>query len=234
MDHLALAERFIAAHFPAATSVILAGSTARGTRTPSSDLDLLVIGESLFADVPAATGISSHAATYGFEGEAVEVFAYTPSGFEEWARRGVAQHRPVIVHMLVEGLTLRAGPELPSLRERWASVLDAGPTVSEAESATRRYVITDLLDDYRDVRDPLERHQLAAALFDRTAELILLTNGRWIASGKWLPRRLRDFDPQRARLLSAPLLAGDHTSFAAQIEHELDIAGGRIHEGYER
>lgn len=234
MHHLALAERFVAAYFPAATTAVLAGSTVRGTRTPTSDLDLLLIGEDLFADARAATGPSSHAATYGFEGEAVEVFAYTPSGFEEWARRGVAQHRPVIVHMLMEGLPLRTGPELTSLRERWASVLSAGPTVSDAESATRRYVITDLLDDYRDARDPLERHQLAAALFDRTAELILLTNGRWIASGKWLPRRFRDFDPQRAALLSAPLLTGDPASFAAQIEYELDLAGGRIHEGYVR
>ncbi|OZB84650.1 MAG: hypothetical protein B7X41_15020 [Microbacterium sp. 14-71-5] len=80
----------------------------------------------------------------------------------------------------------------------------------------------------------MERHQLAAALFDRTAELILLTNGRWVASGKWLPRRLRDFDPQRAAQLSAPLLIGDHSSFAAQVEHELDLAGGRVYEGYVR
>ncbi|PRB08370.1 hypothetical protein CQ044_02870 [Microbacterium sp. MYb64] len=47
-------------------------------------------------------------------------------------------------------------------------------------------------------------------------------------------RRLRDFDPHRAALLSAPLLIGDHSSFAAQIERELDVAGGRVHEGHVR
>ncbi len=240
MDHLALAERFITAHFPAATSVILAGSTARGERTPTNDLDLLVIGEDLFADVSRGTPGSggsaprSHAGTYLFDGEVVEVFGYTPAGFEEWAQRGVDQYRPVILHMLIEGLPLRRGPELAMLRHRWGDVLATGPAFTDAESAARRYILTDLLDDYRDAHDPLERHQLAAILFDRISELILLTNGRSIAAGKWLPRRLRDFDPLRAERLAAPLLADDSAVFAERVDEELSRAGGRVQEGHVR
>jgi hypothetical protein len=103
-----------------------------------------------------------------------------------------------------------------------------------AELDFRRYVITDVLDDFTDASDPLERRVLAALLFERVAELILLTNRRWIGSGKYLPRRLREFDADRARLLSAPLLADDHALFARRIADELDRAGGRLQEGFER
>ncbi|WP_146115329.1 nucleotidyltransferase domain-containing protein [Microbacterium sp. MYb62] len=230
MEHAAIAERFIAAVYPRAEIAVIAGSTARGERTATSDVDLLLIGDSLF-DVAAQT---SEAATHEFEGEIFEVFAYRPEGFAEWADRGIEQHRPVIVHMLVEGIPIRSTPSLESLREQWSGVLDAGPSLDAAESAFRRYMITDLLDDLRDATDALERRVVSATLFERIAELMLLAEGRWIAAGKWLPRRLRDLSPERAALLSTPLLADDLSAFAQQVEAELRRAGGRVQAGFVR
>lgn len=108
MEHADIAERFIAATYPRAEIAIVAGSTARGERTTTSDIDLLLIGDSLFDD----DARTSAAATHEFEGEIFEVFAYRPEGFAEWAHRGVQQHRPVIVHMLVEGLPIRSSASL--------------------------------------------------------------------------------------------------------------------------
>ncbi|MFK3679473.1 nucleotidyltransferase domain-containing protein [Microbacterium sp. NPDC090218] len=230
MDHAELVERFIAATYPRAGIAIVAGSTARGARTATSDIDLLLIGESLFDDVEQ----SSEAATREFEGEIFEVFAYTPAGFAEWANRGIGQHRPVIVHMLVEGLPIRSDASLDELRRRWGGVLAAGPDVDAAESAFRRYVITDLLDDLRDATDPLEQQVVASLLFERMAELMLLSDGRWVAAGKWLPRRLRALSLERADRLSTPLLAGEFASFADRVEEELLRAGGRVQAGFVR
>ncbi|MGJ0387874.1 nucleotidyltransferase domain-containing protein [Microbacterium sp. CGR1] len=230
MDHLAVAERFVAARYPRADVAIMAGSTARGARTPTSDIDLLLLGEELF-DADTQT---SEASTQEFEGEIFEVFAYTPAGFDEWASRGIAQHRPVTVHMLVEGTAIRDDGRLAALRRRWQTVLDAGPSLSAQESAFRRYVVTDVLDDLRDATDPLEQHVEASILFERIAELMLLSEGRWIATGKWLPRRLRDFSSERAELLSTPLLDCDYATFAARVDHELDRAGGRMQGGFVR
>lgn len=84
MDHLAIAERFVVAHYPEADVAVVAGSTARGERTPSSDIDLLLLGDRLFAVEEQTSGASTHE----FEGEIFEVFAYTPAGFDEWADRG--------------------------------------------------------------------------------------------------------------------------------------------------
>lgn len=40
-DYLAVTERFVAAHFPGASIAIMAGSTARGERTATSDQVIL-------------------------------------------------------------------------------------------------------------------------------------------------------------------------------------------------
>ncbi|WP_435744150.1 nucleotidyltransferase domain-containing protein [Microbacterium sp. PMB16] len=230
MDPLDAAEQFIARTYPQATTAVVGGSTARDERTATSDIDLLLIGEALFDDASE----TSAAATHEFEGEIIEVFAYTPAGFVEWAERGVAEHRPVIVDMLVEGIAIREDIQTRELRRRWRTILEDGPTLDDAESSLRRYFITDLLDDLRDATDPLEQHVLSSVLFQRTAELILLADNRWIATGKWLPRRLRALSPHRADALSIPLLAGDHAAFVDRVEDELQRAGGRVQAGFVR
>lgn len=230
MDQAERVEHFLAERYPRAGIAIIAGSTAREERTHTSDIDLLLIDDELFADEAQV----SEAATHAFEGEIFEVFAYTTEGFREWADRGVAQHRPVIVHMLVEGIPIRSRPALAELRAQWDAVLAAGPVLGERESLFRRYVITDLLDDLQDATDPLEQHVVAGLLFERLAELMLLVDGQWIGSGKWLPRRLRAWCPERADRLSAPLLDGDFPGFAARASEELVLAGGRVQAGFVR
>ncbi|SDT05562.1 nucleotidyltransferase domain-containing protein [Microbacterium paraoxydans] len=230
MDQAERIERFLVERYPRSRIAIVAGSTARGERTHTSDIDLLLIDDDLFADDAQV----SEAATFEFEGETFEVFAYTAAGFETWANRGIAQHRPVIVHMLVEGVPVRCGTGLDDLRARWGAVLAAGPVLEETESRIRRYMITDLLDDLGDATDPLEQRVVAGLLFERMAELMLLTDGRWIGSGKWLPRRLRAWNPERADRLSTPLLAGDIAGFAARVGEELELAGGRVQAGFVR
>jgi 8-oxo-dGTP pyrophosphatase MutT (NUDIX family) len=230
VDHFAVAARFVTARFPGADVAIVAGSTARGDRTATSDIDLLLVGDQLF-DVEGQT---SEASTHEFEGEIFEVFAYTPTGFDEWAARGIAQHRPVTVHMLVDGTAIRDDGRLASLRRQWRSVLDSGPSLSASESAFRRYVITDVLDDLADATDPLEQRVEASVLFERIAELMLLTEGLWIGTGKWLPRRLRELSVERADRLTVPLLESDYTTFAARVSDELERAGGRVQSGFVR
>jgi hypothetical protein len=229
VDFVELARRFVATRFPDASLAIVGGSTARGTRTPTSDIDLLVLGDRIFTD-----GRSSLAASYDFEGELFEVFAYTPAGFEEWAERGVREFRPVIVDMLVSGTPVRDDGTIDAMRARWATAYAAGPSVSDHQMAMRRYVVTDLIDDLADATDPVETHVIAFTLYERLAELILLCNGQWIGAGKNLPRRLRELDPERAAVLASPLVAGDHSSFKERAAHELETLGGRVDTGFVR
>ena len=228
-DAAALAERFVAVHFPQAANAVLGGSTARGERTATSDIDLLLIGDDLFDDVR-----TEMAARYAFEGEIFEVFAYTRGGFVARAEEGVRQYRPVIVHLLVDGVPFRAADDFASLRASWNAVISAGPRLVDQEQRLRRYQITDVLDDLRDAEDPLEREVIASTLFRLVGELMLLDAGQWIGTGKYLARRLREWDTVRTAAIAEPFLRHDHERFADAVAHELDRAGGRVQAGFIR
>lgn len=221
--------RFVAAHFPLAEAAVVGGSTSTGTRTATSDIDLLLLGPPAMLD-----GDDSRAATWSFEGEAIEVFAYAEHGFERWAARGVEQCRPVIVDMLVRGTAVRDGALLDALRARWAPILAQGPSVDAHRINLLRYAVTDLVDDLRDAEDPFERHVTMACLLEQVAALALLSNGRWLGSGKHLARQLRKWSPDRAAALAEPFVAGDAPGFLRAAERELDRAGGRLREGFVR
>lgn len=229
MDYVDLTERFTEEMFPGAEIAVIGGSTARGTRTRTSDIDLLLIGDEIFAD-----GQPSLAGAWEYDGEVFEVFAYPQDAYSEWARRGITQYRPVIVHLLVEGQEVRGGDALTRLREKWRASLAKGPTVGAHELAMRRYAITDLIDDLRDGTEPLEQNVVAWNLFEKIAELMLLAEERWIGTGKYLPRRLRELSPGRTEQLTSPLLQGDLVAFADRVEQELTRAGGRVHAGFVR
>ncbi|HJB63197.1 MAG TPA: nucleotidyltransferase domain-containing protein [Candidatus Microbacterium pullistercoris] len=229
MNSFDVAAQFVSAEFPAASIAVVAGSTARGERTETSDIDLLLIGPDRMFH-----GSSSTAATFGFGGEVIEVFAYTPAAFEEWAEGGIAQFRPVIVEMLVHGEVLRDDGSLEPLRERWRAALFAGSSPSEEQLAMKRYVVTDVWDDLCDARDPLEERVLMSTLFREVAELALLTHGRWIGTGKYLARRLREWDQQRSEALALPYIAGDRDAFLAAAGRELTACGGRVQIGHTR
>lgn len=229
MDFADLARRFADARFPNASLVLVGGSTARNERTATSDVDLLVLGDRVFSDER-----SSLAATFEHEGEVFEVFAYTSSGFNEWAERGVREYRPVIVDMLVSGVVVVDDGSLDRMRAHWAQTYAAGPSVSDHELRARRYGITDLIDDLADAVDPVEKHVIAFTLYERLAELVLLYNRCWIGTGKNLPRRLRELDPQLATALGSPLVAGDHAAFGQRAAYELERLGGRVQVGFVR
>ena len=229
MQQIDLVERFLVDRFPGAAVAVVAGSTARGNRTRTSDIDLLLIGDHMLA-----AHASSLAATFAFEGETFEVFAYSSDGFEQWARKCLGDYRPVILNMLLEGIPVRGAAEVARLRAEWRTIYDEGPVVSPHEMELRRYAITDLIDDLRDATDPLEQRVVAFALFERIAELMLLSERRWIGAGKYLPRRLRGLSEARADTLARPLVDGDVLAFADRAEEELDRAGGRVQAGFVR
>ena len=230
MELTVVAAAFVAERFPRAEVAVMAGSSASGRRTATSDLDLLLIGpDAMFED-----GRTSLAGSFAYAGEVVELFSYTEADFEQWVRRDLAAHRPVLLNMLLEGRSIRGGAHLEALRNRWRPVIEAGARASDHELATRRYEVTDLLDDLRDASDRLEQRVTAGLLFEKTAELVLLANGRWLATSKHLVRALQAWDPDRAAALAAPYLDRDFRACASQVEAELRLVGGRMQAGFVR
>jgi hypothetical protein len=98
----------------------------------------------------------------------------------------------------------------------------------------RRYLVSALLDDVSDAKDAGERCILLADAFTSLAELLLLAHGCWLGSGKWLMRRLREWDEGVAQRLSTALVTGDVPSFVQHADELLVPLGGRLQAGLVR
>lgn len=217
--------RLCDAEYPAATTIVVGGSASTGRRTPTSDIDVLLIAPT---EAFGTAGRSSEARVVHREGERFDVFAYTEDAYGEWAERDFASLRPVLPYLLTEGLPVRSGTELEQLH-RWSKErLLRGPEVSAHDLALRRYAATDLIDDLADATDPLARATIHADLLRSLGELALLTAGAWLGSGKWLARRLREADEARAVELAEFASETDPARAAALAERMLDGLGGRV------
>ncbi|WP_405021230.1 nucleotidyltransferase domain-containing protein [Kitasatospora sp. NBC_00070] len=225
------ARRLVRDRFPDALAAILAGSTASGRATASSDLDIAVL---------VGDGGATYRETIRFEGRVVELFVHTRAGLRDLFAADVAARRAVLQSMYATGLVLfdtdgEAG-RARALAE--ADLREGPPSLEPATVETKRYGLTDALDDLADADDQIERLAVAGAVLSSTADLLLDYHHAWIGGGKWLPRRLLEADPERgAALLDGHLHLGRTGDPALMIDAAsgiLDLVGGPLREGYRR
>jgi hypothetical protein len=215
-DPVTAAGDLVADRFPDATWAMLTGSVLGDHRTPGSDLDIVVL---------CATGPGFRESLH-FRGWPVELFVHTPEALAEFLARELAARKPTTHRMIARGLLLRGDPgDLP---QRCARVLADGPPPLTAAARDRlRYALTDLADDLTHATDAGERAVLTSTLWLEAARVALAFAGRWLSSGKWLLRELRDLDPE---LAARWLAARDHPApFTMAV---LDAAGGPLFDGY--
>ena len=229
-EPLVAAADVVARRFPDATAAFLVGSVLTERRTETSDLDVVAV----LAGRPAP-----YRETLRHDGWPVELFVHTRASLRHYWELDARARRAPLLAMCARGTVLVSEDEAAEsiqaeARERHAR--GPGP-LSEEEMTTRRYVLTDLLDDFRGCQDPTELAFIASDLLLAAGETALLASGGWVSRGKWLPRRLADLD---ADLLSS-LRTGHEAvvrdpSAKAGLERAvlrvLDRAGGPLTEGY--
>jgi hypothetical protein len=232
-DPVGAARAFVQERYPDALAAFLGGSTARGEGTPTSDLDIVLV-------LPEPAEVHGENLLWG--GWPVELFVHTRGsvlGFMEFDRsRGSA----TMAFMCAGGVVLydRDGTA-QQLRDAAHRTIAAGPPPPEPAGLERaRYDVTDLRDDLlgASATDEDELLAIAATLLERTAGLLFAVRNHWRGGGKWLPRRLREADPE----LAGPLLDGYRTlvrgsprgPFAEAVAADLDGCGGPLRAGYRR
>ncbi len=207
---------------PDALAAFLGGSAPTARRTATSDLDIVVV----LPGPPAP-----YRETVRHRDWPAELFVHTETSLRHYWGLDAAERRAVLVRMCAEGVLLVSVDGVGEAIQAEARALYAqGPRpASEDEVATKRYLLTDLLDDFRDCTDPSERAFIGATLLLAAGELALLLDGTWLSRGKWLPRRL----DERTR---ADLVAGHGSPDKADLERAvlavLERAGGPLTEGY--
>ncbi|MFD0078313.1 nucleotidyltransferase domain-containing protein [Streptomyces sp. NPDC127166] len=230
-DPIDLARRLVQARFPDALAVILAGSTATGRATAGSDLDIAVL---------IGDGGETGRETVRCEGRLVELFVHTRAGLAELFAADVAARRGVLQSMYATGLILvDTDGEAGRARALAEADLRNGPPALEPETVeTKRYGLTDALDDLADADDPFERLAVAGTVLNGAADLLLDHHRAWSGSGKWLPRRLLDADAGHGgALLRAHrhlCETGDPAPLTDAVLRILDLVGGPLREGYRR
>jgi predicted nucleotidyltransferase len=224
-----LAERVLTERYPLADAALAAGSLVRGGATATSDLDLVV----LFNQLPNA-----HRESFVFEGTPVDAFVHDPETLRAFFGKDIEAGKSAMLTMAIEGRIVgpRREPAEAMKAEAQAILASGPPPFDEATLDLFRYGITSRIEDLQDPRPWPEVVATGAWLHLALADFILRANGRWAATGKWVPRALAAFDPTLAAAFDAAfedLLerrdAGPLISFA---EHALAPFGGRLFDGY--
>jgi hypothetical protein len=231
MDPVDQARRLARGRYPDALAVILAGSTAAGQATAGSDLDIAVL---------IGDGGETGRETIRFEGRVAELFFHTRAGLAELFAADLAGRRAVLQSMYAAGLVLvDTNGEAGRARALAEADLRKGPPALDPQTIeTKRYGLTDALDDLTDSVNRIERLAVAGFVLNSAADLLCDYHHAWIGGGKWLPRRLLEADEQRgAALLDGHLHlseSGDSAPLIGAASKILDLVGGPLREGYRR
>jgi len=225
---LELARRYCGDRFPNAAAV-LAGSVARGTATPASDIDLVLVFERLG---------NAWRETVTINGIAVEIFAHDPETLAWFFDQDREAGTGALAAMLAEGVAVaQSGPLLARAKAMAEAALALGPPPLDAEAlAKRRYVITDLAEDLRGGGTPGEIIAIAARLYQELGDLTLRAAGHWSGTGKALARRLEQHEPALGLRFEHAFGSLFRHGHAAQVlglvEELLAPLGGPLSAGY--
>lgn len=174
--------------YPDADVIFLAGSVVRGEGTKASDLDIVVVYESL---------PNAYRDSYFYSGWPVEAFVHDLQTFKYFVQKVDAPTGvPSLAAMVSEGIELPAATALSiRLKDIANDFLQAGPTQwSAKEIDSSRYLISDLIEDLREPRSQSEMYAIAILLYNAISNHYFRSQGLWSAKGKTIPRRLRRID----------------------------------------
>ncbi|MCT4780871.1 MULTISPECIES: nucleotidyltransferase domain-containing protein [Exiguobacterium] len=225
---LLTARSVIETRYPNCDAAVLAGSFVRGQATATSDLDLVIIDET----VP-----SSYRESFVADSYPVEAFIHSSTTIRAFFRQDRDRGRPSMQRMVAEGLVLRNHALLAPLKGQAETELLAGPPAFSIQELDRaRYFLTDLLDDFIGVTDRTEGLGIASRLLEQAPDFRLRASGHWTGQGKWLIRSLAIVDPVEAKRLADAFEAffrlDEKQPVIDLVEQWLTEHGGRYFDGF--
>lgn len=222
------AERFIKKHFPYCQGAVLAGSVVRGEETATSDLDIVVFKKNL---------ISSYRESLIEFGWPIEIFVHNLTSYRHFFEMDYRSAKPSMQRMILEGIIIKDEGIIDSIKGEAKEILDHGPERWTVDTiTTKRYFITDVLDDFIGCNNRAEEIFIANTLAELIHEFVLRTNGHWIGSSKWIIRALRYYDVGFTKEFVEAFDVFYKTSEKSKVvelsEMVLEPYGGRLFEGF--
>lgn len=225
---LRAAQTCLATRFAGASHIFVAGSIMRGDGNAFSDIDLVVIYPVL-----------EHAwrESFSLDGFPIEAFVHDAETLAYFVEKDIEGGAPVIVNMVAHGVIVGEALEpATAMQQEAQAILAQGPRpLAGIPYETMRYFLSDLADDLRAERPADEIAAIAAQLYPRLIDLMLLGHQQWTGKGKWGPRLLRRFDPELASHAVAAFrdaVQGKAEALLALTDLELARHGGAYFAGY--
>ncbi|RLQ90248.1 nucleotidyltransferase domain-containing protein [Planomicrobium sp. Y74] len=225
---LEAARKFIDKHFPDCEGALLAGSAVRGEATATSDLDIVVFD----SKVPASYRKSLIAFDWP-----VEVFVHNLTSYQTFFRDDAERARPSMPRMVAEGIVLQDRGIIDAIKLEAQNLLANGPREwTAATIRTKRYFLTDTLDDFIGCSERAEGIFIAGTLAEGMSEFELRTHGRWIGASKWIVRSLKEYDKEFAACFVEAFddyyRHGNKEKVIELADTVLQPHGGRLFEGF--
>ena len=222
------AQKFIAQRFPDCQGAILAGSVVRGEATATSDLDIVIFDNS----IP-----SSYRESLIDFGWPIEIFVHNLTSYQQFFEMDYKAAKPSMPRMVAEGIVLKDEGIIEAIKKEAKAILDNGPEKwTEQEILTKRYFITDVLDDFIGSKTRVEEIFIANTLADLLKEFILRTNGYWVGTSKWGIRSLKHYDEafteQFVEAFDTFYKTGQKRKVVELCDKVLEPHGGRLFEGF--
>ncbi|MBM7621132.1 hypothetical protein JOC95_003005 [Bacillus tianshenii] len=228
IDPIDAAHKFISKHFPDCDGALLAGSVVRGEETETSDLDIVVFDKNLH---------SSYRESLIDFGWNIEVFVHRFISYKEFFKSDYERARPSMPRMVSEGIVLKDNGIMESIKKEAKDLLAKGPEKWSTETIeTKRYFISDALDDLIGSKNRAEEIFIASTLAELVSEFVLRTNDRWVGASKWIVRSLREFDMEFAECFVDAFddfyKTGNKNKIIQLVDGILESHGGRLFDGF--
>jgi hypothetical protein len=226
-----VAKEVLETRYPEAVVGFVGGSFNRNEETQFSDIDLVVVYSKLK---------SAWRESFYHSGWPVEAFVHDPETllyfFNEVEGKGGTPSLPM---MVLEGPCIPSESELgKELKSRAQQVINKGPPEWDKDMIYHnRYMITDLIDDIRDPRNEIEANAVLGSLHETLGNFYFRANGKWSASRKHIPRKLKQIDP----VLYENWVTAFSEAYGGNFDKVIQLAtlitkpfGGLLFDGYKR
>ncbi|WP_203248233.1 nucleotidyltransferase domain-containing protein [Sporosarcina beigongshangi] len=228
LQPLEAAKRFIAKKFPNCQAAVMAGSVVRGEHTATSDLDIVVFDDKVE---------SAYRESFIDYGWPIEVFVHNFTSYKDFFKLDCERARPSLPRMVSEGLIIIDSGAVRAIKDEADELLNQGPAMWSWDTIeTKRYMLTDALDDLVGSTNRAEEIFIANTLADAIHEFVLRTNGKWIGESKWVVRALNNYDEDFAGRFVQAFDMFYRTGAKGEIinlaDEVLQPYGGRLFEGY--
>lgn len=229
-EPLSTIQKLIKERYVDAKAIFWAGSVAANQGTDSSDLDLVIVFESL---------PNAYRKAFIYDGWPIDAFIHDLDILRYFCGKLEASDgKPALINMILRGQEILEPNEFSSQAKNIAEqALAKGPdSWTQAQIDKERFLITDILDDIKSPKNKDEQIISAVHLFEPLLQFYFRAQKKWTASGKALIRFFKQENLELAEewttAFESLVKTGDSTAVETVVTKILERHGGYLWDGF--